>query len=380
MLAVLFNNGEFRKVIMLGRKMLESLDREDLSTSKGDAVYAQVCAMLACSYQVLINEQKASSAQMDSALYFENAYNSTAYSQRDGGQKLRNYYVAAGRNEQARVLLLSELDRLSMSDTVNVRYYRALKALASTYKNEGQYKDAFDFQSRAIRVKDSLDRQDMIQQGRAYATKIRAEKNKWAAANQKRSSGMLYSLFTFAVIVIFLLMLFVIMNSRKARALETKNKMLAVSVASSARKDELISILSSTEATPADEELYYYRQIERLTEEKKLYLDKNLTRDRLLQEYGVPKSKIPQVLSRFAGVSTLNEYINAKRLNHAATLMVENKGMKLVDIARNSGFSNTTTLYRRFMMHYGMSPSEYIKRYHAVEENMSGEETPIDGA
>ena len=32
------------------------------------------------------------------------------------------------------------------------------------------------------------------------------------------------------------------------------------------------------------------------------------------------------------------------------------------------------------MMHYGMSPSEYIKRYHAVEDNMSGEETPIDGA
>lgn len=368
-LAVLFNNGKFDSVIKMGRSILSGLTSEERASRKGDAIYAQVSAMLACCYQVLVNEEKAAASQLDSAAFFEDAYNSTEYASRDKGQKLRNYYVAAGKNEQARALLFSELDQLSMSDTVSLRYYRTLKALAGTYSQDGQYKDAYDFQSRAIQIKDTLDRKDILQRSMDYENRMRAARNSWENSHQKQSSTVFFSLFTFAVIIIFLLMLFMILNARKARALEKKNKMLAASVAAGVRKDEIIGILSSSDDAPLDEDLYYYRQIERITEEKKLYLDKAMTRDILLQEYNVPKARIPKVLSKYAGVETLNEYINTKRLNHAASLLIENNGMKLIDVARNSGFSNTTTMYRLFMKHYDMSPSEYVKRYRAAVEN-----------
>jgi len=376
LLAILFNKGEFSSVIKTGRSVIASIGPEEKSSKRGDAVYAQVAALLACSYQVLVNEEKATPEQLDSAVYFENEYNSTAYAERDKGHKLRNYYVASSQNEKARSLLMGELEELSSSDTINVRYYRALKALAGTYKNEGQYKDAYDFQSRAINIKDTLDRLDLIKKTYDYQLQMNSAKSEWEIRKQKQSSRVFSALFAFAILIIFVLVLYVILNARKARELQRKNKMLAVSVASGALKDEIISRLSSSENTEADESLYFYRQIERITEEKKLYLDRGITREMLLQEYGVPKAKLPGVLTKYAGVATLNEYINAKRLSHAAALMVENPNMKLMDVALNSGFSNTTTMYRLFIKNFDMSPSEYVKRYHSAEQE---EEKGING-
>ena len=364
LLAMLFNGGKYPEVIALGRSVAESLTEAEKSSAPGDAIYAQVSAMLACSYQVLVNEGKVPPALLDSARFFENAYNGTLYSQRDNGQKLRNYYIAAGKNEQARIVIQRELDQLSAADTMSLRYYRALMALAGTYSSEGEYKNAYDFQMRALGVKDSLDRLDLIEKGLEYEAEMRSARSEWELKRQKQTSDILSALFAFAVLVIFLLLVFMVMNIRKSRDIEHKNKLLARNMERNAKKDELITRLSTDDPEKTDEDLYYFRQMERITEEKKLYLDSGMTRDMLLQEYGIAKNRIPRILSKYGGVDKLNEYINAKRLHYAIKLMEEDGNRRFMDIARESGFSNTTTFYRLFMKHYGMSPSDYLKQLH----------------
>jgi len=63
---------------------------------------------------------------------------------------------------------------------------------------------------------------------------------------------------------------------------------------------------------------------------------------------------------------TPTEYINEKRINYAADLLLCQK-YKIIDICYMSGFNNLTYFYKLFHKHYNCTPKEFIQRHSGTD-------------
>lgn len=101
-----------------------------------------------------------------------------------------------------------------------------------------------------------------------------------------------------------------------------------------------------------------FNELERVMEEKKLYLDPEISRDALLRQVHISKNVFAQLIQTFAGTN-FNGYINSKRLDHSISLLKDYNSYTIEVVAADSGFNNVRSFYRIFKNKYGMTPSEY---------------------
>lgn len=91
-----------------------------------------------------------------------------------------------------------------------------------------------------------------------------------------------------------------------------------------------------------------------------LYLDSELTRDKLCLAIGINRNHL-SLYFQFRNTTYYN-YINNLRVQHACQLMEQSNGtLELQQIARTSGFQNLTTFRNAFRERYGCLPSAYLK-------------------
>ena len=107
--------------------------------------------------------------------------------------------------------------------------------------------------------------------------------------------------------------------------------------------------------SPEDKNLF--DKLDRLIEEEKLYLDPDITRDRLLKEIHISKNTFAQLIQTYAGTN-FSGYINNKRLDYSIHLLRE-YNYTIEAVATDAGFNNARSFYRIFRNRYGMTPSEY---------------------
>lgn len=103
----------------------------------------------------------------------------------------------------------------------------------------------------------------------------------------------------------------------------------------------------------------YDRLISEITR-RKLYLNCDLTRDFLLEQYNIPKNKFA-ILFKNYGHTTYTQFINSLRLDYAIKLLNNHPNYTIDAIARECGIASTVTLYKLFSQKYGMTPTEYRK-------------------
>lgn len=100
-------------------------------------------------------------------------------------------------------------------------------------------------------------------------------------------------------------------------------------------------------------------KLEQVMEEKKLYLEPNLTLKALAQELNTNRTYISTYLGRKVGM-TFYDYINQLRIVRAALpLMNEHPEFKFEVIAKESGFASMSTFRRAFAKVTGKTPSQY---------------------
>lgn len=87
------------------------------------------------------------------------------------------------------------------------------------------------------------------------------------------------------------------------------------------------------------------------------YFDCSLSE--LAEMSGRTREHLCRTFRKYLGIAP-NEYINAKRLNYAANLLLHSD-MKAVDIAFASGFRSVSRFYHAFSEEYKMSPLDYRK-------------------
>lgn len=102
-------------------------------------------------------------------------------------------------------------------------------------------------------------------------------------------------------------------------------------------------------------------EVERLTrnllEKNQLYLDPNLSLERLAKRLHLPTRSVSEAINQSQGMN-VSQYVNGFRLQKAASLLVTT-ALSVNQILEQSGFLTRSNFYREFERVFRMSPTEY---------------------
>lgn len=97
-----------------------------------------------------------------------------------------------------------------------------------------------------------------------------------------------------------------------------------------------------------------------LLTEKELYLDTDLTLERLAKRLHVPARALSEAINQTQKMN-VSQYVNGFRLDHAADLLVTTD-LSVQRVMQRSGFLTRSNFYREFERVHAKSPSEYRKQ------------------
>lgn len=101
----------------------------------------------------------------------------------------------------------------------------------------------------------------------------------------------------------------------------------------------------------------------------RLFLKPNFGRDDMARLIGVDKNRIGHIMARYSNSSNASVYINIKRVEYGAKLLLANPDFTIAAVANECGMSNTVTFNRTFKEVYGMTPSEYRSNMKSMDNN-----------
>lgn len=107
--------------------------------------------------------------------------------------------------------------------------------------------------------------------------------------------------------------------------------------------------------SPRDEQLM--QRIIRLMEEQRPYLDSDLKLADVATALGVRLDEVSRCIN--SNAFNFSQFVNGYRIEYAKQLMLRKPGIKMTQVAIESGFSNETSFYRTFKAIVGMPPSEW---------------------
>ncbi len=108
------------------------------------------------------------------------------------------------------------------------------------------------------------------------------------------------------------------------------------------------------------------KQLRKIMETEKPYLDCNLKYSDLAAKLGISVRHFSRVLNEELGIS-FNEFVNAYRIKEvqAQLLNQENGEHTLLAIALEAGFNSKTSFNRIFKDHTGITPTEFVRKHKA---------------
>ncbi len=112
-------------------------------------------------------------------------------------------------------------------------------------------------------------------------------------------------------------------------------------------------------APEAEEGTDLERSANELLTQTKLYLETDLTLERLAKRLHVPTRALSEAINQSQGIN-VSQYVNGYRLKHAATLL-ETTDWSASRVLEQSGFLTRSNFYREFERVYAQSPLEYRK-------------------
>ena len=94
-----------------------------------------------------------------------------------------------------------------------------------------------------------------------------------------------------------------------------------------------------------------------LADDRKLFLQANISREELINLVHIPKNKFASLFRQYAG-TTFSVYMNNLRLMHAAELLKNQPNYTITAVAAECGMKEST-FYRLFVNKFGMTPMDY---------------------
>ena len=125
-----------------------------------------------------------------------------------------------------------------------------------------------------------------------------------------------------------------------------------------AEKEEMEEKMKEEQPELDENERLFVKLDGQITRER-LFLNPNFGRDEMARLIGVDKNRIGHIMSRYSDAANASVYINTKRVEYGAKLLVKHPEYTIAAIAKECGMTNTVTFNRTFKDVYGMTPSEY---------------------
>ena len=120
------------------------------------------------------------------------------------------------------------------------------------------------------------------------------------------------------------------------------------------------------EEEPDDEDHRLYVEMDTKVTRDRLFLKPGLGREDLMRLIGVDKNRFGKMMSKYSDASNTSVYINTKRVEYGAVLLLEHPEYTISTVATECGMSNTVTFNRTFKEIYNMTPSEYREKMTAI--------------
>lgn len=121
----------------------------------------------------------------------------------------------------------------------------------------------------------------------------------------------------------------------------------------------LQSQLQSNVAQADDKNEQLFGRLEDLMQQRKIYRERNLTREKVAEMIGSNRTYLSQVINEKTG-KTFVHYVNAYRIDEALEVLSDPaNGVPLKALSADLGFSSLTTFYTTFRDKVGMTPAKY---------------------
>ena len=117
---------------------------------------------------------------------------------------------------------------------------------------------------------------------------------------------------------------------------------------------------------PDDEDRRLYIEMDTQVTRDRLFLKPGLRREDLMRLIGVDKNRFGKMMGKYSDASNTSVYINQKRVEYGAKLLLEQPDYTIATVASECGMSNTVTFNRIFKETYNMTPSEYREKMGAA--------------
>ena len=117
---------------------------------------------------------------------------------------------------------------------------------------------------------------------------------------------------------------------------------------------------------PDDEDRRLFVEMDTQVTRDRLFLKPGLGREDLMRLIGVDKNRFGKMMGKYSDASNTSIYINSKRVEYAAQLLLDHPEYTIATVASECGMSNTVTFNRIFKDTYNMTPSEYREKMNGI--------------
>ena len=317
---------------------------------------------------------------------YESWKNTTGGNDNDN-KEIYDYLRLSNKDEEALDIVTRYRDFLyRRGDTLSVRMLSVLNREALLRVEMGDYEHVPNLGSLIGTIADSINiRRSSEQMQTTYH--LLKEKNE----SQQRAQWItILTIVLAAVLIISLVILYYVryIRHRNVELIKVLNGLDAyrravingdsptspevVAALAEMRKLKLPNDLSSEElGEPDDEDRRLYVEMDKQVTRDRLFLKPGLGREDLMRLIGVDKNRFGKMMSKYSDASNTSVYINMKRVEYGAKLLLEHPEYTIAAIASECGMSNTVTFNRTFKEVYNMTPSEYREKMNALLQQKS---------
>lgn len=245
------------------------------------------------------------------------------------------------------------------SDTITYHMRSVKRTFGRAYEAKGDYKNAMKCFDELAVLTDSLKTREQKSAALDLATAYETME-KEAEIRQKNASLQMRNLLLISAAILIALFAVILWRSIKyARTIRKKNLIMVNTInllmeykKEEERKNEDINIIDEPQTPPDNKTLF--KKLDNIVINRKLYLDRNITREDLMKLIRVDKNRFGQIMKEETQTN-ISGYLNNIRLELAAKLLKENPNMGINEVAKKSAIPNTSTFYRLFKDKYGIT-------------------------
>ena len=162
---------------------------------------------------------------------------------------------------------------------------------------------------------------------------------------------MVFILVVLAVLVFFM------------RRIQSKNRDLKNVISSLEQKQKIVEIIKPAIAAQSQDtenaDLQSFLEMERVIDEQKIYLNPMANIDMVMEQAGYNRRISTKLIQQFASTNTRLDYLNQKRVEFAAHLLLSDRTLSSKEVGTRSGFYEDSTFRRNFKKYYGVTPAAY---------------------